>query len=282
MGDRPVVADGPIAIAVQTATPCNMKCTVCPHSDVYRSKWFMADHTWKQVISGIKEIPSLVYVTLTQNNEPLLDPSIFDKIRTVREETGKQTVIITNGIALKDADVRRKLKDAEPSRVDISLIGGNKDDYEAITGKSFYDTVNTIKLCMHECLPVQVLVAKTDRTDVRCILSMFDGIPVQFNPLTSNAGLTPHSLYSIPFRHQLGSNCPRPLYFITVRFDGDVVLCCFDWLGKGTLGNVNFRSLREIYYGPEASRFRKEMASGIYSLGMCKVCAKEFGYDIKA
>ena len=282
MGDRPVVADGPLDLSVQTATSCNLACTVCPHRDVYRSCWFMADSTWDMIIKSINDLPSLVYVTITQNNEPLMDPSIYNKIRDVNRKTGKKSIIITNGKALVDAKTRASLVDAAPSRVDISLISGNKEEYETITGLSFSRTINTIKMCAHTGLNIQVLVAKTNNTDVRYVLGMLSGIPVQFNPLTSNAGLTPqcNELYTPPFKHQHGTNCPHPLYFMVVRYNGDVVLCCFDWESNTILGNVNFTPLREIYYGKVLSEFRKEMSQGIYSLSMCKTCAKEFGYGI--
>jgi len=150
----------------------------------------MADSTWDMIIKSINDLPSLVYVTITQNNEPLMDPSIYNKIRDVNRKTGKKSIIITNGKALVDAKTRASLVDAAPSRVDISLISGNKEEYETITGLSFSRTINTI------------------------------------------------------------------------------------------LGNVNFTPLREIYYGKVLSEFRKEMSQGIYSLSMCKTCAKEFGYGI--
>lgn len=66
----------------------------------------------------------------------------------------------------------------------------------------------------------------------------------------------------------------RPLERMHINFKGDVILCCMDWKWQHKLGNVNERSLEEIWNSEIYNEYRKSIynnGSGTRT-GLCKKC----------
>lgn len=62
---------------------------------------------------------------------------------------------------------------------------------------------------------------------------------------------------------------------MTIRADGNVVLCCNDYRKEVILGNVKETSLREIWNEPEYRKLRRRIWFGRYELPICKRCGHE-------
>ncbi len=61
-------------------------------------------------------------------------------------------------------------------------------------------------------------------------------------------------------------------YNLTVNCDATVSCNCQDYNGSGHLGDLNKNSFQEVYYGPVAERFRKELAQGKLPIPTCTRC----------
>lgn len=284
-------AKAPIAISIQTITSCNISCSICPHSTLYQgSPVCIHEDLWNKIIQEASKIESLVYIYVTLHNEPLTDPHIFRRISEVnsciKDKREKWSAVITNGKALQNKETRNKLRAARPGVLYISLASGNPLEYERITGLQFDITVNIIKIMSQLVDNVTILVTKTKNTNTEQIRELIhtgtgcDTIGIQFNPLVTNGGLSPHCKESSisPFKHQFGDICPHPFQFINICVDGSYIICCFDWERYGIIGNVNNNSIMEIYNSALMSNIRNEMTHGIYRYPMCHICSKEFGF----
>jgi MoaA/NifB/PqqE/SkfB family radical SAM enzyme len=53
--------------------------------------------------------------------------------------------------------------------------------------------------------------------------------------------------------------CVRPFRHINVNWKGDVVLCCNDYFGKVTIGNVKERRLVDLWNDPLLMLYRKKL-----------------------
>jgi tetratricopeptide (TPR) repeat protein len=66
--------------------------------------------------------------------------------------------------------------------------------------------------------------------------------------------------------------CPRPFEDVGVLWNGDVTLCCLDYDGKLTVGNVKNSPLEAILASPEATRLRASMRGQSPLHPFCAAC----------
>ena len=67
--------------------------------------------------------------------------------------------------------------------------------------------------------------------------------------------------------------CPFPFYELAVKANGDVTVCCVDWRGDLTVGNIHFESLQDIWAGPRLAELRRVHLEGQRSkLVACRDC----------
>jgi radical SAM protein with 4Fe4S-binding SPASM domain len=93
----------------------------------------------------------------------------------------------------------------------------------------------------------------------------WDGTAADVNALVGQES-TPPLKYPAPV------TCEMPWLKMTVKWDGDVVPCCFDYDKKYVLGNVNEQSLAEIWNGERMRFLRQEMASDKVTNPLCQNC----------
>ena len=69
--------------------------------------------------------------------------------------------------------------------------------------------------------------------------------------------------------------CKVHLDCLIIDVRGNVVLCCNDYFSSVTFGNVNERSVMEIWERPEYRNARREIAKGNMIYDICKKCEYE-------
>ena len=96
-------------VQVENTSYCNFRCTYCvthsPSSLVPLRRGHMTMATYTRILD---DNPRARVVVIQGDGEPLLDPTVFDKLRVARER-GLATQIISNGSQLKPAMIERLL-----------------------------------------------------------------------------------------------------------------------------------------------------------------------------
>lgn len=70
----------------------------------------------------------------------------------------------------------------------------------------------------------------------------------------------------------VGRRCAKPFRELTVRWDGNVAVCCYDWKGVFKCGNILERGLNNVWNGPEMSAARVKLFHGQRDFGPCQGC----------
>lgn len=82
---------------------------------------------------------------------------------------------------------------------------------------------------------------------------------------------------------QNGSPCTSPFTEVSVLWNGDVVLCCYDYDGFNVIGNINSKPLKEIWKDKPVRRLRlafEEKRTKIIPLcGNCFQAPHQFSGD---
>ncbi|MBU1901954.1 SPASM domain-containing protein, partial [Patescibacteria group bacterium] len=74
-----------------------------------------------------------------------------------------------------------------------------------------------------------------------------------------------HAIYwpgfplSVDFGEPIRNNCDHIENVITIRWNGDVVPCCYDLISKKILGNILNESIEDIWNGKEIIDFRRKI-----------------------
>jgi radical SAM protein with 4Fe4S-binding SPASM domain len=73
-------------------------------------------------------------------------------------------------------------------------------------------------------------------------------------------------------RASIEQPCAKPFRELSVRWDGNVALCCDDWVGKYKIGNVHDVALEDIWYSEEFEAARRRLFLGDRNFGPCRGC----------
>jgi GT2 family glycosyltransferase/MoaA/NifB/PqqE/SkfB family radical SAM enzyme/Flp pilus assembly protein TadD/glycosyltransferase involved in cell wall biosynthesis len=283
----------PGAIFVQLTTACNAKCINCPHPSTYgpwghNPKGVMTDGIWDKIIGDIQAMGYRNQVGLYLHHEPLLERTLFNKIRQINEETEAFAVISTNGSLLNDRN-RRSLIDAKPRIVHININSAEKDQYEKMTGLSFEITIRQAKRFIAEAagkVHVEINCPVLPEVDVEKLIGLFPGVQVNADFWANSRGglLEGISSKGKGSRFKISDYCLQPEQNFNILFDSSVIICCNDWSheSKNDFPNIMARSILEIYNGDMMKRSIDEFKSGDYGRYLiCGRCSTEMGFTNK-
>lgn len=77
----------------------------------------------------------------------------------------------------------------------------------------------------------------------------------------------------INFESTIKKVCPQPFKMLSLRFNGDVIVCDPDWLNNTKIGNAFEHSLEEIWNGDAMYEFRRmQLENRRYENESCKRC----------
>jgi len=69
-----------------------------------------------------------------------------------------------------------------------------------------------------------------------------------------------------------GKRCAKPFRELSVRWDGNVALCCDDWPGDYKIGNIHDMPLDELWNHPRFMAARRKLYHGLRDFGPCNGC----------
>ena len=215
-------------VQVSVTDMCNRKCSFCPHVDnlIFPNKkvWMSVD-TAQRLATDLSENNFDGIVSISGYGEPLLHPKIFDIVKEFTSRNIK-TRMMTNG----DLLVKKKVSVEELDSLGLFEIKINiYDDYNQFVkyGGFFYKRIK--------------------KTPFR-LAKNFDSMSGQqafgIN-YTNRAGTLKET------KTDFDPVCYEPTRHIMIDWNGDVLICCNDWIRKEVYGNLNESSFYEIWNNSE-------------------------------
>lgn len=151
----------PLELQVEPTNHCNLKCTMCPRTTVMtRGVGHMTAEIWDRILdtwSGresdfafsdpLTERPLFQAkvrgtIKLFYLGELLMHPE-FERFIVTARDRGVTLAVQTNGTLLQKRSTRRRLLDARPSVLGISLDGFSADSYQTVRQGARWETVKT-------------------------------------------------------------------------------------------------------------------------------------------
>jgi len=278
-----IVRPLPIRLWVESASCCNLRCSMCPNKDMApEQKKVLPFEVFTRIVDEARHFANDMY--LHHRGEPLLNPRLFEMIRYARE-AGIRTRFHTNGTLLGEERVE-PLLDARPDLVSFSVDGFDKETYESIrVGADFEQTVGNI---------LRFARARKARGARRPYL-----VVEKIRFIHSRVGETAAHVESLrrqfleagvdeviekeeyvwatadaPERDgpRTCSVCTFPWYAMVVCADGTVTPCPQDFWAQMAMGNAGTTSLRDIWNGEAYRDLRRRFRTDVDSLPLCRNC----------
>lgn len=235
------------AVGIETTTHCNLRCKFCPNSKYDRglkkNEKRMSWELFKKIIDELAEINYRGIIRPFFYGDPLVDDRMPEMVNYIKSKIPKAKVYLnTNGVAL----TIEKYKKLQEAGIDYLMISQYTSEMLPNV-KEFFEYMKTRP-------------ASENKAKYR--------IFKEEELATSNRGgeVEVPTIAERPF-------CAYPGHYdLNINFNGDVVLCCNDYHGKMTFGNVKEKRIMDIWRQPHFHKLRKEVRTGIYKLPMCKKC----------
>lgn len=227
------------ALDIETNSRCNLKCTYCPVSRYNRGDNYMPEELFKKIIDDVAAFPFTYKGRISPHfyGDPLLDKRLPELMAYTRQKLPKASIIIhTNGVALTPEMYRGCVE-------------------AGITG--FLITRHLPKI------PPAVQKIQETESDANkfIIIQRLDNVGI-----FERGGIRP-----VKKAHQF-KRCFYLSDEIAIDYKGNVV-CTNDFFIRDGFGDVNQRSLGEIWWSPEFKKVRSDLRNGNITLQHCReVC----------
>ncbi len=273
----------PLRLWIETASCCNLRCVMCPNKDVAAAdKGLMSLELFQKIIDQARDFA--LDVNLHHRGEPLMNPALFDMIRYANA-AGLKVRFHTNGTLLDEVKARRLLE-AGPNLVSFSFDGFTKETYERVrVGAAFEKTRDNILRLVALRRELRLKKPYVVIEKIRFRNRAAAGNPAAVQALRRQfleAGVDEiiekeEYVWAEPTAPEITKKrtctvCTFPWYAMVICADGTVTPCPQDFHAVLKLGNARETSLKEIWHGPAYRQLRRQFATDIESLTICRKC----------
>lgn len=239
-------------VLVETRTDCNNNCPFCPHAFNKKPLGLM---TWECYSTIIDQLVSIGYngrVALMLSNEPLLEERLEDMIKYAKSKSQRLFIDITTNGRLLTVELLDKL-------FSIGLDNININDYRGDRDKNPEKWSSNIEL-VHDAYGNNPKVYFKKRS--------FD------EKLPNYAGNIPQE-----YKKEEFGFCNYPFRKLTIAYNGDILLCCDDFMYDTCFGNVMKGSLIDSWNAKSYNDYRLALLDN-RRIGLCSACNDGQDYSV--
>lgn len=271
----------PLTIHIETTNVCNFRCVQCPtgqadYASVAGYYQHMPMDLYEKVVSDMREFNAVKSLKMYLLGEPLLNKNLGRMISLARSAGVADHIEVTsNGSLLTEQRARELLGSGlEYFRVSVYSISAERQRDITRANATPEEVLSNVRRLR------QLRDEAGAETPFICAEMFFDSPDANrrflemYRDVADEASVTyPHNwtgsrdfITSIAAGHEISEDacfptkkkaCAFPFYTLAVRSDGNVVVCCVDWTGGTTVGNVRRTSLRGIWEGEPLLRLQQ-------------------------
>lgn len=231
-------------VLIETRTDCNNHCKFCPHAFNKKTLGIMSWECYKQIINQLSDINYNGRIALMLSNEPLLEERMEEMIVYARQKSPRFFLDMTTNGTLLTVDKLDKFFKLGLDNININDYRNDRDKYPEKWSKY----IEPIYSAYWNNPKVSFQKRKTDET----LPNYAGNIPQKFNP------------------KEFGF-CNYPFRKLTIAFNGDILLCCDDFMYNTFYGNVQKDKLIDCWNNPELNKIRLSLLNN-NRIGLCERC----------
>ena len=226
-------------VYLEISTYCNRKCSYCPNKYYDTPKEFMSWELIKHIVNELKSINYSGAISYCLYNEPLFDNRLKDIVEYINKNLPNSIqLLVSNGDKLT-IDKSKELLNAGINKFIITVHDENPSN-----------NLNRLK-------PIKMFLKE------KMILKTSDELYIQ-----NRGGLIEVQKHK---KFDYFQNKCQHINKLNITKDGDIILCCNDYLKTHIMGNIKEKSLIEIWNSYKNLR-KNILEKNIIELDICKNC----------
>ncbi|MEI7474092.1 MAG: radical SAM protein [bacterium] len=254
-------------IYIDTMGTCTNKCYMCPARAGKKKNKYMSDELFNKVIQGLKNYNYKKPINLYGQDEPFLDPKIFDRLLHAKKELPTSEMILISNFSVLNDEKIDKLLEMPLNRLTNSIFALDAETYEKVCGSKNFERafINLIKFCKKWSktspfyFSLHYIKTPYNKHDMKFIKYFLTLMPVSTTVETKLINLR-------GILHKNGS----PWKFDTCLFNGPLKVtangelsqCMCDHDSDYTIGNINDSDLTDIINSKRARKTRLDLLFG--------------------
>ncbi len=290
----------PISLSVEPTTSCNLRCPECPSGlrAFSRNTGMLDLDLFQNILDQLS--PTLLYLNLYFQGEPLLHPKFFELVRMAKRKK-IFTNTSTNAHFLKEEN-SKALVGSGLDRLIISLDGITPETYrnyrvggqldKVLEGTKTLVEAKRLSSSKTPLIFFQFLVSRQNEHEIPEARKLakemgVDGIlfkSMQVMDLDRESRFLPKNpVYSryesngkggLKLKGMFENECWRMWSGAVITWDGLVVPCCFDKDATHQMGDLKVDPFSRIWNGQKYRDFRKAIFTDRSQIEMCKNCSE--------
>lgn len=260
----------PFTILLEPTNICNFRCSFCFHNNnKFRSmeKGLMKWGTFQKIVDDLSWWggDKIKVIRIIGFGEPTLCPRLGEMVEYIKKLAIADRVEMTSNCSLLSSELSKKLVQVELDYLRVSVYPEmHRPRLWPIT-KKLYKLRQLRGVREKPFIYIKML----DRGEMQENQRFFD----TYANLADEIALeSPHSW--LDGATSSTSICPQPFKMLSIRYNGDVIVCDPDWENHTKVGNALETNIKDIWNGEPLRKFwdmqlehrRSENAS-------CKVCS---------
>ncbi|MBM4025689.1 MAG: radical SAM protein [Planctomycetes bacterium] len=269
--------DFPNVVRIESTNACNAQCIICPHHRMSRPIERIERSLCERIIKECAE-NQCREIHLHNFGEPFLDTRLETFVKYAKDRGVEKVKVFSNGAIISEERARGVLQ-AGIDEIKISFDGATEEEFERIRtplkfGAVVANTVRLVELRDELASPARIKVACCSTTDKSQTMGMLaakvDGFSFgKIHNWGGDGGEQKQSAVRKP--------CSRLWRTFTILADGNVSLCCLDYNGVVTLGNVSKDSIKDIWGSRQYKSIRAlHQTARQEEIALCAHCSKAF------
>lgn len=290
----------PRVVRIEPAAACNLSCSHCPTGTVEMVRGIMKPETFARVVEDVKaNLDSIKVVVLYHGGEPLLNKAFPEMIGEIKSLGVPLVKTVSNGMLMTDKTISGIIANGLDV-IEFSLDGENVEQNNFIRRNCDFATVvanikrliDQKRLLKSELPKIYISTTQFLTKEEHHLKAQDPAIPEFLRREFTGeyqgeiAGYKPtwamrwphmeiledvYEVYHDPEDTEESNYCDHVENTVTIRWNGDVVTCCYDLTSKYVAGNVHQDNLDAIwnnkrYLGIRQSIDRKKF------IPMCANC----------
>jgi radical SAM protein with 4Fe4S-binding SPASM domain len=277
--------DPPWTFQVELTEGCSRICGFCGINGI-RSKPGDYKHLHEdlagKIAHDISQLNPTARCEFAMHGEPLMNPSylrIFSIFRAILPKAGM--MVTTNGVRFRK-NMQARMDEVFDAGIDFILLDTYYPERDELRAEAAKLTGITVKDFYDELAPAGWSPYANHHRKYQRFVCLMDDIGARdgehpARKLHNHAGSNP--VLPTP-SEPLAKTCTKPFRELSITWNGEVRLCCEDWIGDYVCGNVSEKTLAEIWRGPQFEAARTMLQSKRRDFGACKNCDAPSGMRV--
>lgn len=277
--------DPPWCFQIELTEGCSRICGFCGINAI-RSKPGDYKHLHEdlagKIAFDISQLNAEARIEFAMHGEPLMNPNyerIFSIFRALLPKANM--MLTTNGVRFMK-NMQTGLERVFASGIDFVMLDTYYPERDHLRAEAAKLTGITVKDFYDELAPAGWSPYANHRRKYQRFVCLMDDIGARdgehpARKLHNHSGSNP---VGTSVREPLAKTCTKPFREMSVTWNGEVRLCCEDWVGDYVCGNASDQPLSEIWRGEAFEAARAFLQSKRRDFGACKNCDATSGMRV--